>query len=238
MNNNIIEVNKIIEEINLTKSDFVPFKKTLQIESLLLSSNSVEILNYHYSLLKIKEDAVLYMRIRSSFEERPKEIIEPFLLNKLDEEKDISLKADVIQLLGSIKSTKILPFIYKNITSPIRDIRYRCIIVLGWIGNSKELPLLNERLVNDPDEELREFGATAMRQIWFNHKKTSEEITKYINKTIRNENSEKALIGMIITLQDLHRKKFGIKESQEGDISGDAIAAKAKAIKYLDTIFK
>ena len=43
MNNNIIEVNKIIEEINLTKSDFVPFKKTLQIESLLLSSNSVEI---------------------------------------------------------------------------------------------------------------------------------------------------------------------------------------------------
>ena len=144
MNNNIIEVNNIIEEINLTNSDFVPFKKTLQIESLLSSSNSTEMLNYHYSLFKIKEDAVLYMRIRSSFEERPKEIIEPFLLNKLDEEKDISLKADVIQLLGSIKSTKILPFIYKNITSPIRDIRYRCIIVLGWVGNSKDLPLLNE----------------------------------------------------------------------------------------------
>lgn len=234
----IKEIDEILKETLLQKNEFFPYKIILKIVDLLSSSNSTEMLNYHYLLFKIKEDAILYLRIRSSFEERPKEIIEPFLLNKLDKEKNISLKADVIQLFGVIKSKKILPFIYKNITSPIRDIRYRCIIVLGWVGNSKDLSLLNERMINDSDEELREFGATAMRQIWFNHKKTSDDITKYINNAIRNENSEKALIGMIITLQDLYRKKFGIKESQEGDLSGDAIAAKAKAIKYLDTIFK
>lgn len=83
----IKEIDEILKETLLQKNEFFPYKIILKIVDLLSSSNSTEMLNYHYLLFKIKEDAILYLRIRSSFEERPKEIIELFLLNKLDKEK-------------------------------------------------------------------------------------------------------------------------------------------------------
>lgn len=228
------------EQYQIILNKGAKLEEYLAFEKELISNDNDDYLDFHFYIIGNREKENLYFYLRACFKNRKnKEKISEYLIKKYKEGiNDNVLKADVIQILGNIKNPYIKSIVQQEIISPIRDIRYRCIIVLGWIGNSKELPLLNERMVNDPDEELREFGATAMRQIWFNHKNTSDEITKYINNAIRNENSEKALIGMIITLQDLHRKKFGIKESQEGDISGDVIAAKAKAIKYLDTIFK
>jgi len=122
--------------------------------------------------------------------------------------------------------------------STLRDIIYRCIIVLGWMGKAKDLPTLNERMLNDSDGKLRGFSATAMRQIWYNYKSTKETITRYISDAIRKEENEEAIIGMIITLQDLHKKKFGIKESQYGDVSGDVALAKNRAVADLDKMFK
>lgn len=72
-----------------------------------------------------------------------------------------------------------------------------------------------------------------MRQIWYNHKVTKKAITQFIKNAIEEENNEKTLIGMIITIQDIYKKKLGIKESQYGDISGDVSLAKEKTIKAL-----
>lgn len=91
---------------------------------------------------------------------------------------------------------------------------------MGWIGTKIDLKVLNERLLTDPAPQLRGQAATAMRQIWFNHPKSKEEILKYIKTAIGEEKEEKALQEMIITVQELLKKKLGLKESKYGDITG------------------
>ncbi|WP_295811433.1 HEAT repeat domain-containing protein [uncultured Apibacter sp.] len=234
MKEQILEVKSLIDKMLINKEDFIPFEVTHKISNLLISSNDKEMLEFHYSLLKIKDDAVLYYEIRTTFEERPKEIIEPFLLDKLKTEQDISLKGDIIQLLGGIGSFEILPYVKSNIKSEIRDIRYRCIIVLGWIGTKEDLPILNERLINESDDELRGYAATAMRSLWSDNKLSKEDILPYLYSALVNENSEETLSSIIITIQDLLKRKFGLQERiDEGIITGDVFKAKEKVIQKL-----
>lgn len=227
-----------IEYDALKKLDAVnQIEPTYQYTKKLISSNENEIIEFHYKLLKYKDIINLYNRIRASFNKRPKEIIEPFLLNKLETEKDLSLKADTIQLLGDIGSLYILPYAKLNIKSEIRDIRYRCIIVIGWVGNKEDLEVLNERLINEPDDELRGYAATAMRQIWFKKKATNEDILPYLYSAISKEESEETLSMIIIVIQDLSRIKFGLKEDIDDQIiKGDVFKAKAKIIKKISKI--
>ena len=124
----------------------------------------------------------------------------------------------------------------ENLNADKGDLRYRCIIVLGWVGTAADLVKLNERLVQDKDPNLRGYAATAMRQLWFNHPKTKDEILIYIKEAIVNEKSEEALQGMILTVQDLTKKKLGLKESKYGDVSGDIVVATDKTIEALQKI--
>ncbi|MEI7870066.1 MAG: HEAT repeat domain-containing protein [Candidatus Methylumidiphilus sp.] len=211
-----------------------------EFKNLLLSSDGTDILDFHFLILGNRKNEYLYHSIRSFFSKRKdKEFVSEFLYNKYQNGiTDDILKADVIQILGNLRSKYAYILCINNIRSNLRDIRYRCIIVLGWVGTSIDLPILYERMVNDPDGQLRGFSATAMRQIWYKNKNAKDEITKYLNEAIRKEENEEAIIGMIITLQDLQKKKFGIKESQYGDISGDVVLSKQKAITNLDKMFK
>jgi hypothetical protein len=97
----------------------------------------------------------------------------------------------------------------------------------------KDIAVLNDRLLNDPDGQLRGYAATAMRQIWFNHPKTKNEILNFLKEAITKEEDEDALRGIIITAQDLLKKKLGLKESRYGDVTGDYGAAKAKTTAAL-----
>jgi hypothetical protein len=207
-------------------------------KELLLRSDDTEVLEFHFRILGNRENLYLYRDILSFFSERVnKKIVSEFLYQKYRRGiADDILRADVIQILGHLRSEYAYILSNENVLSNLRDIRYRCIIVLGWTGASKDLLTLNERMLNDPEGQLRGFSATAMRQIWY--KNTKNAITQYVNEAIRKENNEEALIGMIITLQDLHKMKFGIKESKYGDISGDIAYAKQKAIIALDKILK
>lgn len=212
----------------------------LDFEELLLKDDSPEYLNFHYDLLKNKNNDKIDGYIKACFDLRKDKIaVSNFLISKLKGGiNNETLFADVIEILGHVRSPYARVIAIENLKSKNHDIRYRCIIVLGWVGTTADLDILYERMINDQDAELRGFCATAMRQIWYNHKDTKDKITKYINEAIRNETNEEAIIGMIITLQDLHKKKFGIKESAYGDVSGDVALAKQKAIAALDKIFK
>jgi len=232
----IKELITLIDKAIKEKKDFIPFVSLKKIQEILLTSNEIEMLEYHYSLLNIKGDASLYYSIRTTFEKRPKEIIEPYLLKKLETEQDSTLKADIIQLLGGIGSEKILPFALQNIKTDIRDIRYRCIIVIGWVGNKTELPVLYERLINEPDDELRGYAATAMRQLWFKKKASSEDILPYLYAAIQKEEKAETLQMIIIVIQDLTKTKFGLQERiNDATITGDILKAKAKILKKLFT---
>ncbi len=208
----------------------------------LLSSDSNDFLEYHYLLMNNKNlDSGERDLIKSFFysevvNERDKTKVGEFLLKKFEQEKTPQKQAELIKMLGYLRYSKVKKLAIQEIKSPEYAIRFASIIVLGWIGNSKDLGYLNERMLNDPEGTLRQCGAAAMRQIWFRHKSTKLKITQYINSAIRNEINPDALTGMIITIQDLYRKKLGIKEGHYGDLSGDVTKAKEKCIKELDKI--
>ena len=231
------ELKSLYEKLTQTEDsdDYI-----FEFKELLLNSDEAEILEFHFNILSIRKNEYLYRDIFSFFSERiNKKIVAEFLYQKyINGIPDDILRADVIQILGHLRSEYGYILAIENMHSTIRDIRYRCIIVLGWLGKAKDLIILNERMINDPDGELRGFSATAMRQIWNNYKNTKEIITRFINNALRKEENDKAIANMVITLQDLHKKKLGIKESEYGDVSGDITQAKKKSISILDKMLK
>lgn len=46
----------------------------------------------------------------------------------------------------------------------------------AYFSNRPNLPILNDRLQNDTNSELRGTAAMAMRQIWFSQKACTEDI--------------------------------------------------------------
>lgn len=198
----------------------------------LLSSDTEEILKFHFDLLQDNNEDYLRAELFSFFTDREDlEAVEEFLLKKYKENiLNDDLKGDIIQLLGHIRSKYAKDLAYENIESSIRNIRYKSIIVLGWVGNEKDIDVLNTPLLKDKDPELRGYAATSMRQIWFNHRNTKDKILHFLKNAILEENAEEALIGIIVTVQELLKKKLGIKESSYGDITGDIQQAKIKTI--------
>ena len=216
-----------------------PFEKIFDFKNSLLSSNSDEFLNFHLDILKDRENEAVYNTVRSFFSKRDdKAKTEEFLYKRYKSGiEDITLKADVIQILGHLRSKYAKLVALENLNADKGDLRYRSIIVLGWVGTAADLGQLHERLLNDKDPNLRGFAATAMRQIWFNHPNTKDKILSCIKDAIVSEKSEEALQGMILTVQELTKKKLGLKESKYGDVSGDINTAKNKTIEVLDCMF-
>ena len=91
-------------------------------------------------------------------------------------------------------------------------------------------------MLNDEDGQLRGYSRTAMRQIWHNKKNTKNKSTIFIKKAMSKENNKDALTGMILTIQELHKKKLGFKESNYGDVTGNVEEAKTKTIKMLEKL--
>lgn len=199
----------------------------------LVASNDPQRLNFHYSLLKQSlPNLDLYRRLCAAFEKRGNEGV-TFLMNKLQNEPDVALKGDVIQIIGKMRRPEIIPIARSYLKSDERLLRYKSIIVLGWNGSKPELDDLDERLLNEPDNELRSFAATAMRQIWYQHKELKNDILGRYLVALERENDKLVNASILSCLQDMVLKKFGIKETQYGDISGDVEKAKPKAVKFI-----
>ncbi|GGE45596.1 HEAT repeat protein [Pedobacter psychrotolerans] len=201
----------------------------------LLSSDADEVLDFHLEILSKGDDEYLKRDLFAFFSDRKdKTHVGQFLYDRYKSGiEDLNVKADLIQILGHLRSKYAREVALENITIRKGDLRYRSIIVLGWVGTHKDLSVLNDRLLNDPDGQLRGYAATAMRQIWFNHPKTKDEILSYLKAAIAQEDDDRALEGIIITAQELLKKKLGLKESKYGDVTGDYQTAKVKTIDAL-----
>lgn len=233
------------------KNKFYHYKKNnvllehiFELKKELLSSDSIEQLEFHYEIIN---DSTIKTSIRNMImqffysdieNKRNKRIVSEFLFEKYNKEHDINLKLNILRVLGHLRSPIAKSIAIKELNNVNEQVRYNSIIVIGWTGVSEDLTLLNERLLNDPIGKLRGYAATSMRQIWFNFPDTNDMITDYIYKSALSEEDNDALIGMIITIQDLHKKKFGIKESKYGDISGDVMKAKEKMMMFLEKMIK
>lgn len=225
---------------NLSTSE--SFDETMNFIERLNSNNDNKTLEFHYSLLKDKENPDLYYRIRAGLKKRGKRnrnIIGIFLLRKIKEETNDELRADALQILGGLKIEESLPYAREFIKSENRDFRYRGIIVLGWLGTKKDTLLLADRLFNDPDSQLRGYAATALRQLWSRLPETKEEIVQLLHKALATEQDRVALQFIIVVLQDLLKKKFGLRENiEEAEITGDVRKAKEKALSVLKKLDK
>ena len=74
-----------------------------------------------------------------------------------------------------------------------------------------------------------------MRQIFFRHKETKDEIVKFIYEKLPKEIDEEVVAIMIVVLQDLTKIKYGLKEDPySGEVSGNIVKAKCRILKHID----
>jgi len=206
----------------------------------LTASNDEKIIEFHFNLLKNKENEYLFYEVRGDFYKHG-EAGKNFLLKKLDTETDSDLKAEALFILGGMNNLE--PSEINKIKGTAKEFiqdknsykkQYYGIIVLGWIGGKDEIPILEKELKSNKNLELRGHAASALRQIWFNHPRLTKKILKIYDEVLKNETDDEVNRTIIACIQDMLRKKFGIKESQYGEISGDVSVAKPKAIKSLE----
>lgn len=103
---------------------------------------------------------------------------------------------------------------------------------LGGVGDKNEIDILLNILKSNDIAYIRGFSATAIRQIWFNHPEHKEYIIKNLSNQIDFEKDEFVLAMIIITLQDVMNYRFGLKECENGEISGNLELAKENIKKY------
>jgi len=202
----------------------------------LLSSDAPEIIAYHFSLLKRRENWDLYQDIRYAFRKRGA-VAERFLVDKMKTESDPELQADALQILGGLRSKEVLPLARHFVSHQDPDLRYRACIVLGWVGTEDDIDILGNLLLNDSKGLIRGYAATALRQLWRRLPEAKPQILVNLKKALESEIDAEALPLIIVSLQSIMNKGFGLKENiDEGKITGNVQDARKKALKALELI--
>jgi hypothetical protein len=208
----------------------------LKLKELLLADNEKDTLLLHYELLHNRAIENIYFALRSFFADRSdKDQVATFLYSLFAKEDDNITQGDIIQILGHMRHKLGLNLAEQNYRNAHSIIRYKSLIVLGWMGTEKHLSILFQVMSKDFDSKNRGFAATSMRQIWYNYPKTKDKILSYLKLALIKESEEDALEMIIVTIQELLKKKLGLKESSRGQITGDVVAAKEKSVLALQS---
>lgn len=201
--------------------------------NMLLKDGSALGMERHYCYFKDSKNADLKRILGNGFLKRGKEGV-LFLKEKLKTETDALAKSNVIHIIGLSYNKEYLPYILPYLDDANDEIRYKAIIACGWLGDAEAIKILKEHYVTEKDALLRGFIVSAMRQIFFRHKETKQQIVDFIYVKIPEETYNELLAIMIVVLQDLTKVKFGLKEdSYSGEISGDIAKAKDKVLKKI-----
>ena len=201
--------------------------------NMLLQDDSALGMERHYCYFKDSENADLKRILGNGFLKRGKEGV-LFLEEKLKTETDALAKSNVIHLIGLSYNKEYLPYILPYLDDANDEIRYKAIIACGWLGDAEAIKILKEHYATEKDALLRGFIVSAMRQIFFRHKETKQQIVDFIYVKMPEETYNELLAIMIVVLQDLTKVKFGLKEdSYSGEISGDIAKAKDKVLKKI-----
>jgi hypothetical protein len=164
-----------------------------------------------------------------------------FLLSKLDGGEDADFQADIIFCLGKMadergaQKERVLAWARKLADSPDGWRRNRAIIVLGWIGQMKDIPLLAEHLLHDADAKCRAWSATSFMQMWFRRKSRSlvEKALPLLRQALRQETDHFAVGCMVDVVQTLTQKRFGLSQKAIDHVEKEKIdAAKSKVERY------
>ena len=203
---------------------------------LLLSSDDSETINFHFNLLKNRDNWNLYTRLRAGFKKRGI-ATEKFLIDKIKNESDDGLQADALHLLGELNSNEAVSISKDFIKHQDQTHRETACYVLGWLASENEIDYVADRLLNDSDADIRATAATSLDQIKLRLPETKPKLISILKNALESETNEEVAAWIIITLQYIMGKRFGLKENiDEAEWSGDVDKAKKKALKALEAI--
>ena len=202
---------------------------------------------YHYSLMTNKDTNEKFRRhLWNCFEDHREKAAE-FLLSILDNNKDIEFYPEIIFCLGvladspKIEKERTLEYARKFANANNDYLRDRAIIVLGWIGGIKDIPLLGEHLLNDTNAKCRTWSATSFMQMYFRRKSKSlvDKVLPYLKQAISQETDYFALGCMIDVVKELTGKKFDLPQYAIDNIDKERIDnAKLKVERFFKKQYK
>ncbi|OBX05117.1 hypothetical protein QV06_03830 [Gallibacterium genomosp. 3] len=229
----MIDLIKRFDEIKNTNS----FKEHNKFINELLENENNEYYNIHYQFICDNSNDLLHERLCRAFTKRTVSACFFLLEKALDKNIKNSLLADIIQILGLMEFFQVIEYIPNFLLNNDELVRYKCIIVLGWLGKEKEISILSQILNSDEIEYLRGVSATAMRQIWYNYPDLKNKIIDCLYPRLLIEKSEMVNAMILISLQDILGKNIGVSENLHGEISGDINKSKIKLISLVKEIY-
>ena len=120
-------------------------------------------------------------------------------------------------------------------------LREAAIIVLGWIGNEKDIPLLGEHLLNDTNTKCRAWSATTFMQMYFRRKSQSlvDKSLPYLKQAISQETDYFVFASMIDVVKELTGRKFDLPQHAIDNIDKERIDnAKLKVERFFKKLYK
>lgn len=218
-----------LEKLFRSAAQSSSFEEEQEFIDQLLSSNEPETIDYHFGLLKRRENLPFYHRIRAAFEERSESGAE-YLIKRIKTEKDPELKADALLLLGLMDRPEALPLARQMVKTPSPEIRGNACSILGWLGTEADLEILGACLLNDPDSQVRIDSAGAHNQMWLRMPKTGNRLLVNLSRALESEKDLEVLAWIIIAIQYILKKRYGLKyDMNEGTYSGNVVQAREKA---------
>lgn len=219
---------------NLSDSERV--KCNLQFVKIILSDNDLNTIDYHYELLKKRENKELYYHIRAAFKKRPQ--IENYLVEKMKIESDPILQGDILHIMGGIRSSYAIQFAREFVTHKNDYQREVALYVLGWMGDESDISILNKHLLEESIPNLRKTACSAHRQIYFRLPNLKNKLLISLKQGFENEMDDDIISWIIIMIESIAVKRLGLREDKEDPylIHGDLQKSKEKTIKFLSQI--
>ncbi|GEM_PF-607623 len=202
----------------------------------LLELQSTEALAFHYELLRdTSVDSELYDWLCRKFSERGEEA-EDHLLASFEREQDPAMQATVLQMLGSFKYRKgrrlkeTAALARAALTSPHEELRCKGLWVISWLGGATDIAKVAPLLANGPVVANRGWAASALMQIVFNRRSAAPQALKCLRAALEVESDPVALRVILVAVQEIAGKKFGLSSSSHDPPSEEKLqAALAKA---------
>ena len=200
----------------------------------LLENHDREHLDFHFELLRNQEHFYFYCQIQAAFGKHGRPA-EAFLIERFAHEEEPDLRAYALQILGHMRSKRARALAKEAATADAETLRDRAVIVLGWVGTVRDMTtVLRDRLLHDSSVDVRGNAATACRQIWYERPKAKEPAIELLGEALPREEDEHVICSIVVTLQDIMKRRFGIREPRdEPGFVGDPAAAKARALRAL-----
>ena len=193
----------------------------------------------HFEFLEDRRDEEIHRLILFNFQDRSDDI-ESFLLKQM-KRTDLSneTRADVIDLLGSLKCKEIPKLVEPYLNEDSDILMQQSLLALGCVGDRSMIDFLEPFLYTVRNPATKGCVMTAMWYILFNHKEFTPIVISKLVKALEWETDDAAKPYIIARLQILMNKTFGIREvnHKQGKVicefKGDVERAKKRLLTYL-----